>query len=153
QDGFLPDHDGLLLFVQLSPMTHDPLFIARLLEREGVFKVSVVHDFIPLALPDRYLPKAAQKIDYSCKLHWLSRYDHFFANSEWTKSEIVRVLTADESRISVSFPPIDPIFHERRDTAARPPSHIMVIGGRDPRKNVDCPIGAHANSWVGRTCS
>jgi glycosyltransferase involved in cell wall biosynthesis len=153
-DSFLTDNDDQVSFVQLSPMTHDPLFIARLLDCERVFTASVVHDFIPLAMPDQYLPKAAQKIDYDCKLRWLSRYDHFFANSDWTKREIARVLGIREERISVSFPAIDPVFTAGRATSqSASPVHILAVGGRDRRKNVDCAIGAHANSWVGRTRS
>ena len=145
--GYLPEFGASTWFVQLSPMTHDPLFIARILECPRTFKASVVHDFIPLRYSAQYLPSAAQRIDYYTKLRWLRRYDHFFPNSAYTKSEITKVLGAPPERATISPAPLDPVFLKASSLAAGSFSgHVLVAGGGDPRKNVECAIRAHALS-------
>ena len=137
-------------FVELSPMTHDPLFVARILNCRDVFKVSVVYDFIPLWMPDHYLPTLAQKIDYQTKLSWLGQYDHFFPISNHTSSELTRVVGIGQSRISVTAAPIDAAFLAADEASAATRSgHVLVAGGGDLRKNVECAVRAHA---VSRHC-
>src|SRR4029079_292821 len=122
-------------FIELSPMTHDPLFVARALDDERIFKSTIVSDFIPLRAPDQYLPKLAQKFDYLSKLRWLSRYDHFFPISNYTKTELTRLLDVPERRITVSPPPIERAFvNTPAGSGPRSLSHILVVGGADRRK-------------------
>lgn len=147
---YLPDDAGASWFVELSPMTHDPLFIARFLDDQRFFSASVVHDFIPLQSPEQYLGTFAASMDYQAKLRWLSRYDHFFPNSDHTMSELVGLLGVSERRITVSPPPIDPAFLTPAEPRTAPLRHIIVVGGGDRRKNVDCAIGAHAKARIGR---
>src|SRR5262245_18848809 len=45
-------------FISASPMTHDPLFVGRLLSKAEFLRVSIVYDFIPRHEPERYLPDA-----------------------------------------------------------------------------------------------
>jgi glycosyltransferase involved in cell wall biosynthesis len=143
-------------FIELSPMTHDPLFTARVCARADVFKVAIVYDFIPFEDPERYLPTLVDKIDYHGKLSWLARYDHYFPISQHSRSGLIRLLGTPESSISLNAPPIANEFLAPANKPAAPQaqqaagSHILVIAGFDRRKNVDCAIGAHANSWTGR---
>jgi len=45
-------------------MTHDPLFVARLLHHPSPLKATVVYDFIPLEEAASHLPTPAIRIHY-----------------------------------------------------------------------------------------
>jgi glycosyltransferase involved in cell wall biosynthesis len=147
-------------FVELSPMTHDPLPVARLFDCSQLFRSSIVYDFIPLEEPERYLRNLPDKLDYYTKLNWLGRYDHYFPISKHTKAELERLLRIPEHRISVSPPPLAGAFVVPAEpseiiapgpAADRRSDYILVAGGGDDRKNVDCAIVAHAISRSGRS--
>ena len=140
--------DGSCWFIELSPMTHDPLFVARFLDSAHAFKGAIVYDFIPQSAPERYLPKLADKIDYHVKLQWLRRYDHFFPISHHTNAELRRNLGIAEERATVSAPPIDSAFLKCASGEPRLTGHVLCAGGGDSRKNVECAIRAHARSGV-----
>ena len=127
--------------VQLSPMTHDPLFVARLLHHPDIPAAAVVYDFIPLAEPERYLPGASARLDYHVSLRWLARHQLFLPISADAAAGLTRLLGVPNSRIAVTGAPLAPGFE-----AVRPgtPRHLLVVGGADPRKNPDCAIRAHA---------
>ncbi len=76
------------LFVELSPMTHDPLFVARLLHGQATVKAAAVYDFIPLDAPSQYLRDAGQRLDYETRLRWLRRYDLYLPISEATAARL-----------------------------------------------------------------
>jgi len=134
-------------FVELSPMTHDPLFVARLLHDPTVLRTTVVYDFIPRHFPDRYLPGPEQRLSYATALRWLAHYDLFASISRCSADELAAFLGVPESAIAVTGCPIDPVF-EAVPAMARglPPRHLLVIGGGDPRKNPEVVIRAHARS-------
>ncbi|MDX8524477.1 glycosyltransferase [Mesorhizobium sp. MSK_1335] len=137
------------VFVELSPMTHDPLFPGRIVNDPDILKLAVVYDFIPLMKPERYLPTASSRLDYHTQLVWLSRYDHFFPISQHTSDELRRILNVNPRHITNTGAPIGSAF-ERIDTSKQPARlsehYVLVCGGAEPRKNVECPILAHARS-------
>ncbi|MGI4976864.1 MAG: glycosyltransferase [Janthinobacterium lividum] len=144
--GYVGDMAGCW-FVQLSPMTHDPLFTARLASSPLCLRAAVVYDFIPFDFPARYLPDAQRRLDYNAQLAWLSGYDLFMPISRSSAKRLRDLLQIPERDVTVTGAPLDPAFE--RDAAAahdRPLDgrHLLVIGGGDPRKNVECPIRAHA---------
>ena len=96
---------GPTCFVQLSPMTHDPLFVARLLHHPDIPSAAVVYDFIPLDKPDRYLPTPALSLDYHLALRWLARYQRFMPISVDAGERLTALLGITESRIVVTGPP------------------------------------------------
>ena len=132
-------------FVQLSPMTHDPLFTARLIGRPGCFSASVVYDFIPFDFPSKYLPDSAARLGYNTQLLWLSRYDLFMPISRTTADRLQTLLQIPADEVAVTGAPLNTGFE--RIAEAVPDAragHVLVIGGGDWRKNVECPIRAHA---------
>jgi hypothetical protein len=60
--------DSPVAYISLSPMTHDPLFGARILSDNSLLRVGVVYDFIPRRHSERYLPGEAQRLDYANQL-------------------------------------------------------------------------------------
>jgi glycosyltransferase involved in cell wall biosynthesis len=133
------------LFVSLSPMTHDPLFVARLLDDPGVLPAALFYDFIPLAEPERYLPGPAERIAYSLCLYWLSRYRLFGAISAASADELRDRLSIAPSDVAAIGAPIDPSFVANQPYLGKRRS-ILVVGGGDPRKNVECALRAHGRS-------
>src|SRR5262249_21399668 len=77
-------HSAPACFVMMSPMTHDPLFVARLLSNPTLLRASVVYDFIPRRHPERYLPGPTQRLSYATALRWLARCDVFVPISHST---------------------------------------------------------------------
>jgi glycosyltransferase involved in cell wall biosynthesis len=131
-------------FVSLSPMTHDPLYIARLLHDSRPLKAAVVYDFIPYEFSERYLAHPSSRHAYYSCLRWLSRYDLFLPISRATAVSLRSLLGIADQRIVVTGATLDITF-ETRDRSTQP-GHILVIGGDDPRKNVECVVRAHAVS-------
>ncbi len=131
--------------VQLSPMTHDPLFVGRLLHHPAVRAAAVVYDFIPLDDPDRYLPGDAARLEYHIALRWLARYDAFLPISADAAGRLRALLGIRADEIHVTGASLDPRFE-----AAAPASgairHLLVIGGSDPRKDPETALLAHAAS-------
>ena len=131
------------IFVQLSAMTHDPLFVARLLDHPDVLTAAVVYDFIPLDEPERYLPMAGNRLDYHVNLRWLARHDLFLPISADAANRLAALVGAPEQRIVVTGAPLAPGFESLPPGT---PQHILVVGGGDARKNPECAIRAHARS-------
>lgn len=132
-------------FIMLSPMTHDPIFVARLLSDPALLRAAVVHDFIPYRQPDRYLPGPAQQLSYAMALRWLARCDLFLPNSRSTADELAALLGVKEEAIAVTGCPIDPGF-EAAALRGQERRYLLVIGGGDARKNPEVVIRAHAGS-------
>jgi glycosyltransferase involved in cell wall biosynthesis len=133
-------------FVMMSPMTHDPLFVARLLSNPTLLRAAVVYDFIPRRYPERYLSGPAERLRYATALRWLARCDVFLPISRSTAHDLHELLGILDGAITVTGVGLDPAF----EGAARDlkPRHLLVVGGGDPRKNPEVVIRAHASSRV-----
>jgi glycosyltransferase involved in cell wall biosynthesis len=129
-------------FVQLSPMTHDPLFVARLLHGPAPVKAAVVYDFIPLDAPDRYLGGPEPRLDYETRLRWLRHHDLFLPISEATATRLRVLLGSAAAEVAVTGAPLDPAFITETPGSGR---HLLVVGG-EVRKNPECAVRAHARS-------
>ena len=134
-------------FVSLSPVTHDPLFTARLAADPALLRAAVVYDFIPRREPERYLPNPAARVAYATALSWLRRFDLFLPISQATADEIGPVLGAPDAAIALTGAALDERFEQIAPArAGRTPRHLLVVGGGDPRKNPEVVIRAHARS-------
>ncbi|WP_158258437.1 glycosyltransferase [Rhodopila globiformis] len=136
-------------FITLSPMTHDPLFSARLLTDPNLLRVAVVYDFIPWRHPDRYLPGPAQRLEYANRLRWLARCDLFAPISKSAARDLMTLLGVPERSVAVTGCPLAPGFENA--ASAQPhqaPRHLLVVGGGDARKNPEVVIRAHARSGI-----
>ena len=128
-------------FVMLSPMTHDPIFVARLLSDTSLLRAAVVYDFIPYRWPDRYLPGPTERLAYAITLRWLARCNFFAPISQSSADDLMTLTGARPGAIAVTGAPLDPMFEK---TPSGLPRHLLVVGGGDPRKNPEMVIRAHA---------
>jgi hypothetical protein len=133
-------------FVMMSPMTHDPLFVARLLSNPTLLRAAVVYDFIPRHHPERYLPGPAERLSYATALRWLARCDVYAPISRNTAQELQALLGVPDTAIAVTGVGLDPAFEGVAQDLE--PRHLLVVGGGDPRKNPEVVIRAHAASQV-----
>ena len=129
------------IFLQLSPMTHDPHFVARLLDHPAIPSACVIYDFIPLDEPRRYLPSDSARLEYHNSLRWLAKHQLFLPISRVSASRLQSLLHTPSARIEVTGAPLDPAF-ERLPPGS--PRHVLLVAGPDPRKNPDCAVRAHA---------
>ena len=134
--------DRNVVFVALSPMTHDPLFTARLLHHPAPLKAAAIYDFIPLDAPERYLADPGTRLDYETRLRWLAHYDLFLPISAATAKRLHDLLPLEASRVAITGAPLDPAFIASTPGQAR---HVLAVGG-EPRKNVECAVRGHARS-------
>lgn len=134
-------------FVSLSPMTHDPLFTARLVANPALLRAAVVYDFIPRHEPERYLSGAGDRAKYNLALEWLRRHDFFASISQATRAELGTILGVPSSASFLTGASLDPRFEALAQHRSHSgPTHFMVVGGGDPRKNPEVVIRAHARS-------
>lgn len=129
--------------VQLSPMTHDPLFVARLLHHSAIPAAAAVYDFIPWDEPERYLPGQASRLEYDLSLRWLARHQLFLPISKDAGARLHALIGVDEGRVVVTGAPLATGFATLQPGRAR---HVLVVAGADPRKNPECAIRGHARS-------
>jgi glycosyltransferase involved in cell wall biosynthesis len=133
--------------VLLSPMTHDPTFVARLLGDPGLLRAAVIHDFIPYRHAGQYLADPARRLAYASALRWLRRCDLFLANSHGSAADLAGLLGVAQGGVVVTGCPLDPAFEQARAaTRDGPGRHLLVVGGGDPRKNPEVVVRAHARS-------
>lgn len=134
-------------FLSLSPMTHDPLRVARALMRPGRRRAAIIYDFIPHDMAETYLSSAADRLQYYTRLAWLGAYDFFLPISRTTARQLCELVTeAGPARCSVTGVAVRASLLPSPQATDTPPRHLLVVAGPDPRKNVEAPIVAHAAS-------
>ena len=125
-------------------------------------------DLIPLHFPgdyskiagvvpffDRFASQARREQVYRRKLqHAIDLADHFMANSEFSKDDLVKTLGVDPKKITVvNLAPEErftaPIGSEEITEVRRkyhlPPHYVLTMGSTEPRKNVRAVIEAFGN--------
>lgn len=134
------------VLLQLSPMTHSPHPLRRILADASIRGVAIVYDFIPLEFPHDYLQDSVARREYLSNLAVLNDYDRFVSISDYSSRQLQRNIGVPVQKCHVSGVAV-------RDSVIRPASvrasgarYCLVIGGGDKRKNVELPIVAHARS-------
>lgn len=140
---------GVVWFVSLSPMTHDPVWVSAFLQDQSIYRVALFYDLIPLQFPERYLKDPNLRVDYLVALAWLRKYDAFAAISAFSANELISRVNIDSRKVFVSGVAVRNSLQPPAEEEPLPRSErrwIVVSGGGDPRKNPECVIVAHARS-------
>src|SRR5262249_43321769 len=110
---------------------------------------TIVYDFIPLA-ESRYLPTPGARRGYLSNLTWLKHYHTFFPISRATGRELRELLHVSASRVDAigaglrrTVSAFTPSPGRPLRCRFRPGRYFLVVGGADPRKNVETVIAAH----------
>jgi len=139
--GYLPRDGGV--FLNPSPMSPNQNFVARPLLDERLTKAALVYDFIPYDDQANYLADPVTRLDYLASMAWLRRYDLFFPISEDTAARLRALYGKPPGLVTgVALPD----WAMAITPAA--PSHILMVGGGDARKNPEILLRAHAASPI-----
>ncbi len=115
----------------------------------SAFKVTTIHDLVPLRFPDISHPKIVSV--HKRRLEWVKKeVQRIIAVSEFTKKEIVEVLNIDPAKIVVIPEAADTIFRPANQSQIEQVSkkyklnkpYLLVVGS-DPRKNLPRIIEAY----------
>lgn len=143
--------DGPVLFIDGSPMTHDPLFSIRLQSHRAFFGAAVVYDYIPFDWPG-YLGNAFSRIDYVGKMARLRKFDLFLPISEYTALRTSELLGVSRSRMSVTGASARSSLYQLRQQLGTVPSayefkepYFSMVIASDPRKNAQVAVKAVRN--------
>ena len=125
---------------------------------EGVYKIGILYDLIPLIFSQEYLVCEEVKQNYLSSLEFIKRMDLLLAISETTKQDAVRLLGIPAEKIVVINAGVDPQFiaaaKEAQATLAekicQPDAYVLFVGGTDPRKNITKAIQAFAMNRAAR---
>ncbi|GJE31496.1 D-inositol-3-phosphate glycosyltransferase [Methylobacterium oxalidis] len=148
--GVLDDSHLIDWFVQLSPMTHSGTPLRRVLRDTSVFKIAVAYDLIQFIQPEYYLASPVAQASFLTSCAQLRKYDCYAAISQFTAEQIKMHLRITADRVFVTGCAVRPsLIRPAADQSGRQHrSGILVAGGRDPRKNPECALKAHAGSPV-----
>ncbi len=141
-------------FLEMSPMTHDPMRVTRLLGRHSIFSATIIYDFIPFDVPERYLSNPANAEEYSVQLSWLPAYDVFFPISEYSGRRVQEILAIPTDRVFTTGVALRPEFELVKNGATfdrpsttklkLPEQFVVCVAGADRRKNVELLLESHA---------
>lgn len=112
---------------------------------DGVKKVAVIHDFIPLVFPKQYLSNELYRSDYEKSIDFVKSMDLLLANSKFTKDDAVKRLGLSADQIKVIYAGIDDSFYEpiKLDVTKLKrkykitDSFLLFAGGIDFKKNIE----------------
>jgi glycosyltransferase involved in cell wall biosynthesis len=140
-----PSNNGRAVFLDGTPMTHDPRFGLRFVGDPHFFKAAVLYDFIPLDWPG-YLPTTAHRMEYVGKVARLRNFDAFFPISEYSAWRLSDLLATQRARIHVTGAAVRRQLYDIRSFSSgalrsEDPYFVIVIGA-DPRKNAEVPVRA-----------
>jgi glycosyltransferase involved in cell wall biosynthesis len=132
-------------FIQLSPMTHSPLKIARFLTRKTECSATIIYDFIPYDMPGHYLNDPAERLNYQICLSWLAEYEAFRPISRFSSERLRSICNVPNDRIFTTGVAVrDQVIVANRPNSIS--NTILLAVGADTRKNYDAAIKAHARS-------
>lgn len=138
------------IFINPSPMTHDPRFGLRFIHHRNLLSAAIVHDFIPFDWPG-YLPEVSNRIDYLSKLANLKSLTIFLPNSKYTARRLIEMLGVNPEDVRVTGCSIRSAFFEyaRASNIATPSEisspYFLTVGGGDRRKNTETAVRAVRN--------
>ena len=111
-------------------------------QRHGV-RATVVHDLVPLRFPE-WVSRRTLLGHRATYRRLLPTADVIFANSEYTRDDVVRLLGVDAARIHVAHPGIDERFTPDGAAADLGTRYVVVVGTLEPRKNLQVVLAAKA---------
>lgn len=119
---------------------------------QGVQKVAILYDLIPLIFPEQCLFDKKYKEDYERSLDFLCSMDLLLAISQSAKDDAVRLLGIPEEKIKVIYAGIDKDFQRLKKVDVKELKQkygisdpfLMFAGGIDFKKNIEDLIIAYA---------
>lgn len=119
---------------------------------EGVYKVGIVHDVIPLLFPEQFLFNPLYKKDYEQSIEFLKGLDLLLTNSQTTKEDVEKLVGIPKEKVSVIYAGIDKDYKKLKKVDVKSLKEkyqiadpfLMFSGGDDFKKNIEKIIIAYA---------
>jgi glycosyltransferase involved in cell wall biosynthesis len=111
-------------------------------QRGGV-RATTVHDLVPLRFP-RWVQGRTRRMHTAKYRNAARTCDVVFANSAFTKREVVALLGVPEGRVCVALPGVDAVFTAEGPRADLDAAYVLTVATLEPRKNLGALVQAHA---------
>ncbi|MEF9917345.1 MAG: glycosyltransferase family 1 protein [Lachnospiraceae bacterium] len=119
---------------------------------EGIFKVGILYDLIPMIFPEQCLSSNLFATDYRESIDFLKQMDLLLAISESAKDDAVRLLGIPEEKIEVIYAGIGEEFEKSLQSNGKKIKNkykikedfILFAGGIDFKKNLNGLIEAYS---------
>src|ERR1700678_2744916 len=145
-DASIPESSAI--YVDCSPMTHDPRFGLRFTSDARFVKVAIVYDFIPFDRPG-YLATQAARTEYLVKLARLRNFNFYLPISNYSAGRLSAILGIPGREICVTGAAVRNSLRKAqtcRPSALspydRPTPYFFSLGGGDRRKNTEAAVCA-----------
>jgi glycosyltransferase involved in cell wall biosynthesis len=102
-------------------------------QRAGV-RATTVHDLVPLRFPE-WVQGRTRRMHGAKYRNAARTCDVVFANSEFTKREVVERLGVPPERVRVAYPGVDERFRPDGPRAELGSAYVLAVGAGEPRKN------------------
>jgi glycosyltransferase involved in cell wall biosynthesis len=136
------------IFLDCSPMTHDPWFTLRFTSSAGFLKAAIIYDFIPFDWPG-YLPTQAARTEYLVKLARLRSFNFYLPISNYSAGRLSEILGISQREVSVTGASVRNSLYRAHDRSQSAPSpydrhapYFFSLGGADRRKNTEVAVVA-----------
>jgi glycosyltransferase involved in cell wall biosynthesis len=142
------DHLGLPDFLKAAgaDIFHSPFFLLPSLR--VCRYIGTVHDVIPMSRPD-LCPESFIAFFNRHFPNVVRRADQLVTVSEFSKSDILKRVPLDPTRVTAIHEPVSPKFSESRSDPTQLkrlgllPGYILYLGAIDRRKNLNCLLEAY----------
>jgi glycosyltransferase involved in cell wall biosynthesis len=136
------------IYVDCSPMTHDPRFSLRFTSNASLLKAAIIYDFIPFDRPG-YLPTQSARTEYLLKLARLRTFNFYLPISNYSAGRLSEILGISRSEVCVTGAAVRNSLlraqNRRQSTPSpydRPDAYFFSLGGGDRRKNTEAAVWA-----------
>jgi glycosyltransferase involved in cell wall biosynthesis len=111
--------------------------------QRGGIRASTVHDLVPLRFPD-WVQGRTRRMHTAKYRNVAATCDLVFANSAYTKRDVVERLDVREERVRVALPGVDDVFSLEGEKADAYSPYVLTVATLEPRKNLAALVEAYA---------
>jgi glycosyltransferase involved in cell wall biosynthesis len=111
--------------------------------QDGGVRATTVHDLVPLRFP-AWVQGRTRRMHSAKYRNAAATCDLVFANSAYTKRDIVELLDVPERRVRVALPGVDSVFTSDGGPADLGAAYLLTVATLEPRKNLGALVEAHA---------
>ena len=111
--------------------------------QHGGIRATTVHDLVPLRHPE-WVQGRTHRMHTAKYRNAAETCDLLFANSAFTKREVVELLDVPEERVRVALPGVDGVFSAAGEQADLGAPYVLTVATLEPRKNLAALVDAHA---------
>ena len=111
--------------------------------QSGGIRATTVHDLVPLRHPE-WVQGRTLRMHTAKYRNAAATCDLLFANSAFTKREVVELLDVPEQRVRIALPGLDGVFSADGEWADLGAPYVLTVATLEPRKNLGALVEAHA---------